>query len=325
MSGRKLFKEIDIISASGDRLGAFLMVPLHGAPKRLVYIVPLMGSGASQQILRFKNFTKRGSAILSFEYRGHGRSSGTFSVEKSLEDAKTVLHWAREYAEAHNLPLHVHATCYGHLAMLSWFRGGHDAPAVRTLSAVSGLLELNHIVRFEDFLPYYDKYSNMPMTIAAKFIGYAAQGLIDFDGDHYRNALRDYLRGLFPELRITRDVFEELEYRRVDMRDMVKQFYLLRPSAGVVVPPTIPCRFYYGMNDNLLGLVTAEGRRVYESCISALAPHAEVRGMQVDHFGRGRDHDAIINQLCDFFEEHDVSRAGLPRQKKPGTPQLVPF
>ncbi len=323
MPGKNMFEKVGITSAAGERLEALLMLPAHGGPKRLVYIVPLMGSGAVQQILRFKSFSKRGSAILSFEYRGHGRSSGTFSLEKSLEDSKTVLQWAQEYAESKNIPLHVHGTCYGNMAMLSWFKEGRHPRGVKTLSAVSGILELNHIIKLEDFLSYYARCNGTIFPSAAEFITNVEQGTIDVDGGHYRNALRDYLQGLFPELHVTRDAFEELEYRRVDMRELVKQFYRLKPSAGVEVPDDIPCLFFYGVNDGLLGLNRPEGRRTYESRLRAVVPRAEIRSVAVDHFGRGEDHDRIINQLCDYFEENDVRRAASAGVNAPGNPHLV--
>jgi hypothetical protein len=324
MPGKKMFEKVGITSAVGERLEALLMMPAHGGPKRLVYIVPLMGSGAVQQILRFKSFSKRGSAILSFEYRGHGRSSGTFSLEKSLEDSKTVLQWAQEYAESKNIPLHVHATCYGNMAMLSWFKEGQQHPrGVKTLSAVSGILELNHIIKLEDFLSYYAHCNGTVFPSAAEFIADVEQGTIDVDGGHYRNALRDYLQGLFPELHVTPDAFEELEYRRVDMREMVKQFYRLRPSAGIEVPDDIPCLFFYGVNDGLLGLNRPEGRKAYEARLRAAVPRAEIRGAAVDHFGRGEDRDRILNQLCDYFEENDDRRAASAGVNAPGNPHLV--
>ena len=309
MSARSVFEKVLIPGPGAEQLDGILMNPLHTPARRLVYIVPLMGSGAAQQILRFKSFAKRGSAILSFQYRGHGDSSGSFSVKKSLEDAMAVLRWAEAYATARRIPLHVHATCYGHLAMLSWYRDGRHSRSISSLSAVSGLLELDDVVKAQDFLGHYALCRGESLLTADAFIARMEQGMIDLAGDAYRNALRDYLQGLFPDLTITRDSFEELQYDRVDMPDLVREFFRLRPLAGVRVPDHMPYLLFFGRSDHLLGLDRPEGRNAYITRIRALVPHAQIREMSVDHFGQGGDRETILRQLADFFEAHDADIA----------------
>ncbi len=305
MPVRKYFEYPKVACCGSDgSLGAVLMKPPQG-PKRLVYIVPLVGSGASQQLLLFKNLVKRGSALLSFEYRGHGASSGTFSMEKSLEDSRTVLDWAQDYAEKRNIPLHVLSTCYGNIPMLAWFRGRSAGYRVRTLNSVSGLFDLHHIIKIEEFLARYQRTQGGAVLDAGLFSERVRQGILTVDGDAYRNSLRDFLLDLFPDLRVTRDSFEDLAFDRVDMRDTVVQFAGMRPLEGVAVPEGVPCLYFYGIRDGLMGLDTPLGRLAYESRIGEIVPHAETRAMDIDHFGRGPDHGMVIEQLCDHMERHD--------------------
>lgn len=285
------------------------MRPSTGPARRLVYLVPLVGASASQQILLFKNMAKRGTLLLSFEYRGHGASTGTFSVEKSLEDSQTALFWAQEHADKLGIPLHVLSTCYGSLAMLSWFRGTALARAPLSLSAVSGLIDMHQIIRITDFLPHLSRISGVPGLTAGRFLEMMENGAIDLAGEGYRGALRSYLTGLFPELRVTQRSFEELEFHRVDMRDTVRQFFDREPLQGVAVPREVPCLFYYGLQDELMGLDLPGGRRNYEKRVRTLVHHAEIRPANVDHFGRGMDRDLIVQQLGDFHEQHELRMA----------------
>jgi len=307
MPVNKHIQRIEIPCATGDLLEAVLMLPSRDVPRRLVYIVPLVGAGASQQILRFKSMTKRGAALLSFDYRGHGLSSGAFSMRKSLEDSLTVYHWAQNYASDNGLPLHALATCYGSLVMLSWFQGGNSVLAAKTLGSVSSLLDLHSIIRVDDFFPYYEKNGGPLFSGGAQFIEEMQRGTIDVHGKAFRFALRDYLISLFPELRVTPDAFEDLEYSRADIQDTLIQFSTMTPLEGAVVPGKIPSLFFFGLHDTLMKLDSTEGRQNHESRIRTLAPHAEIRAAAIDHFGRGQDHDSIIQQLCDFHEEHETA------------------
>jgi hypothetical protein len=148
------FEQHDIPTEGGDALRAKLMLPKRsGPPSRLVCIAPLVGSSASQALIIFRSLTRRGTAIMSFEYRGHAASSGTFELDKVLVDTRHALEWASAYARDLSIPLHGMATCFGNVALLSQFAGGAPACPLRSLSAVSGLFRLDQVLRFERFAP----------------------------------------------------------------------------------------------------------------------------------------------------------------------------
>lgn len=305
MTERKVFDRLCITQGRGESLSAVLMRPPRGEIKRLLYIVPLAGSGASQQILRFRTLTRGGSALLSFEYRGHGSSTGTFSIEKSLEDAETVLLWARDHASKEALPLHAVSTCYSTIPMLACFRKERNLFGLRSLSAVAGLFSLDTIIRIEGFLERFFRDERDKAVSPLDFIGGVRRGIIDPDGDLFRDAVKNYLQGLFPELHITRDAFEELQYSRVDIVAAMEQISQIRPLAGVRIPENMPSLFFYGLRDALMGHDTPGGRARYEARIRSIAPHADIRAVDIDHFGRGPDHDAMGHEMNRFFEQHD--------------------
>jgi hypothetical protein len=134
-----------------------------------------------------------------------------------------------------------------------------------------------------------------------------AQGAIDCRGPAFRRALREFMMGMFPELRVEEDCFEELQYERVDMAKTLLQFSQAAYLEGSAVPSWIPCHFYYGRNDELMGLDTPEGREAYERYVRSLIPHAELHPCEVDHFGRGPDRDWLIHSVGDTCEQYDNS------------------
>jgi hypothetical protein len=299
------FEDYVVPTEGRDVLHARLMRPRsRDVAERLVFISPLVGAGASQALVLFRSLTRRGATLMSFEYRGHFRSSGTFHLDSTIVDTRYALEWACGYARRCGLPLHGFATCYGAVPLAAQFARGSRGFPLWSFSTISGLFALDQIIRFEDFVPILSRRVGAPLDGTALLEEVASRRL-DVNGDAFRSALREYLKGLFPELRVGRDYFEELQYARADVAQSVLQLARARYFDELAVPPAIPCRFFFGRNDDALGLRTRERREAYRSHILSLIPHAEIREMEFDHFGRGPDHEAVLEQLADFFEESE--------------------
>ena len=312
----RIFEEHQIPTADNDFLYAKLMFPKPPATvKRLVFMPPLIGAGASQNLIVFRNFTRRGAVLLSFEYRAHPRSTGIFELDKTVVDTRHAMLWANDYAHAHGLPLHGFSTCYGLVSLAAQFKKGQAnelGPRCPfwSLSAVSGLFHLDRIIVFEDFAPFFARNLGVEMD-RETFLRGTEENAYDWEGDAFRDALLEFLQGLFPKLRIGRNYFEELAYDRVDIPRTLKQLLQARYLQGVDVPPQIPCNFFYGRNDNVLLLDTPEGRESY--CLDAreLIPHAALHEREIDHSGQGPDHDQVIEQLSGLFEESELRAVPL--------------
>jgi len=313
ISARKsaLFEQRLIPTEGNDVLHAKLMHPKPPAyPKRLVLIPPLIGAGAAQPLIIFRNLTRRGSILLSFEYRGHPRSTGTFSLDGTIVDTRYALAWASNYARRHGLPLHGFATCYGLVTLAAQFAGPGPACRLWSLCTVSGLFRLDQILRFEDFAPVFARHLGVDLSVPALLDRIARQAF-DFNGDAFRNALREHLARLFPELRVERDLFEELRYERVDIPRTLLELSRAQYLHGVRVPPEVPCSVFFGRNDDLLSLDTPQGREDYCRQVLTIMPHAELYECEIDHYGRGQDHDPVIDKLADVFEQCEVRAVRL--------------
>jgi hypothetical protein len=196
------------------------------------------------------------------------------------------------------------ATCFGTVPLLAQFADGDCRYPFWSFSTVSGLFRLDQILRFEDFAPVLSRHVGTRLDRTTLLEGIAGQAF-DPNGDAFRHALHEYLSGVFPELRVGRDYFEELDYDRADIPRTLLQLSRARYLDGVAFPPEIPCNFFAGRNDQLLGLHTEAGRKAYRAQVLSLIPHAELHEMEFDHYGRGPDHRAVIERLGDLFEKSE--------------------
>ncbi len=312
-----------IPTAGSNTLHARLMYPKPPVcPKRLVFIPPLVGAGASQPLVIFRNLTRRGAVLMSFEYRGHPRSSGDFELDGTIEDTQYALRWASDYARAHALPLHGFATCFGVIALAAQFARGRAPAPLWSFSAVSGLFRLDHVLKLEEFAAVFARYLGGKSGEKSLLEGIRANA-IDWEADAFRGALHDYLSGLFPELRVERDRFEELHYDRVSVARTLGQLVQARYLENLDVPRDVPCHFFYGRRDDVLSLHHEPGRAAYRDHVWSLVPHAVFYECEIDHFGRGPEHDPVIEKLADLFEESEARAARVWEPPAPRHPESV--
>jgi hypothetical protein len=201
-------------------------------------IAPLIGAGASQALLIFRNLTRRGTTLLSFEYQGHPRSTGTFELDRTIADCRHALTWAWRYASELGVPLHGLSTCYGTVPLLAQFAGPGCGLLLKSLNAVSGLFRLDQIIRFQDFAQVLSRRTGRRYSVQS-LLAEIAEGTLDCDADPFRSALREFLSGLFPELRVGWDGFEELRYDRVHLARTIVQLAQARYLDRVSVPARV--------------------------------------------------------------------------------------
>ena len=300
-------EEHKIPTEGNEMLFAKLLMPrLPMQPQRVVFFVPLVGAGAGQQLMTFRNFSRRGAIVISYEYRGHPQSTGTFELDKTIVDTHYALIWASNYANELGLPLHGFATCYGTIPLLAQFKKGGCSHLLRSISTISGLYHLNQILRIEDFTPIVSRHLGQKLDTAALVTG-IEQGTVDCDGHTFRQALQEYLSKLMPDLRVGLDYFEDLNYERVKMRQTLLQFSRGDYLDGVNVPPWIPCTACLGRQDELLFARVPADCETYKNCVLSIVPHATVHEFEMDHYGRGPGHDPVIKCAGDAFERADTS------------------
>jgi len=275
--------------------------------QRVVLMVPLVGASAGQQLMTFRNFSRRGAIVVSYEYRGHPKSTGTFDLDNTIVDTSYAMIWASKYASEHGLPLHGFATCYGTIPLLAQFKEGGCGRLLQSVTTISGLYRLHQILRIEDFAPIASRYLERELDTSS-LLEALGDDTLDCQGHPFREALCEYLSQLMPELRVGLDYFEELNYDRANMRQTLLQFARGGYLDGINVPPWIPCTACIGHQDGLLSALTAAGREAYKNHVLSILPHATIHEFDMDHYGRGPGHDPVIACACDAFERGDKSR-----------------
>ena len=100
------------------------------SPTALVVIPPLIGAGAAHPLNTFRWLARSGLDVLSFDYSGHGRSDGHFSLHGSLKDTYRIMAMGRERARERDIPLYGIAACYG-AAPMAWAAKRLGEPAAK--------------------------------------------------------------------------------------------------------------------------------------------------------------------------------------------------
>ena len=305
-----LIEEHRIPTEGVDTLHAKAMLPRPPMrPKRLVLIPPLIGAAASSDLIVFRSLTRRGSIVLSYEYRGHPRSTGRFDLDRTVVDTRHAIRWAEGYARERELPLHAVTTCYGVVSLGAQFQSGRERHPFLSLNTVSGLFRMDQIIQFADFAPVFFRHVGIELERAL----HSPEGNheVDWDGARFRAAMYEFLAGLFPKLRVGHDNFEELQYGRVDMRNTILQLLNATYLDSVCIPPDLPCNVIYGRNDDVMSLHTPAGQKDYRERVSSLIPHAEIHEMDIDHFGYGPERAAMFERVGDFIETSESRAANL--------------
>ena len=313
VSGRSksaMFEDHRIPTEGSGTLHAKAMLPKPPMrPKRLVLIPPLIGAGASSDLIVFRSLARRGSIVLSYEYRGHPRSTGRFNLDRTIVDTRYAIRWAEDYACERGLPLHAVTSCYGGVAPGAQFQPGRRRHPFWSINTVSGLFRMDQIIQFSDFAPIF--FAHVGTELDGALQSPEGSGEVDWGGDRFREAMREFLGSLFPKLRVGHDHFEELQYDRVDMRNTILQLLHATYLDSIQIPPELPCNIIYGRNDDVMSLQTAEGREDYRRHVSALIPHAEIHEMDIDHFGYGPQRAAMFERVGDFLEKSEAQAAHL--------------
>lgn len=305
MVKKSRFQEVRIPLGNGEGLYSTFLKP-NNEPDRVVFIPPLIGANAELQTATFRSLANNGSEIFSFEYRGHRRSSGNFSLENSIEDTGSALKWINQYSENRNLPLHVVTMCYGTIPLLLSLQKSEDGLNIRSVNGVSSLFSLDYILKVEALLPFILNEVVNKKVEHDRLAGMVKSGEVDVTTTGFVRSVSDYLKGIFPDLDIGEDHFAELKYGRTDIRGVISQF-LTGFSIDAKVPKSISCNFFYGARDSILGLTSREKKDKYVLDARRIAPHAQLHEVDIDHFGKGQGRQAVLESLCDIFGKVDAS------------------
>jgi uncharacterized protein len=113
------YEEVNFASANGSVLNGWFIRPKDGKPSATVLFFHGNGANISLQFGSVMPLVRNGFQVLVFDYQGYGKSQGTPSQEKVLEDGISALYYIRSRMETRNLPLLLYGQSLGgHLAVV---------------------------------------------------------------------------------------------------------------------------------------------------------------------------------------------------------------
>jgi hypothetical protein len=291
---------------SGYKVHIVSLVPDN--PKRLVLIPPLVGATGVLAIKTFRYFFREGCILMSFDYCGHYSEVGNkFSLKGTFIDTKVALIHASEYAKKLGIPFHVAGACYGLIPLIYVLNELSWPKEVKSMFSVSGLLNIDEILDFDDYNLYLKK-RGLIFKDKADFVNFMTTNKSTFinDKQKYVGALTEYLLKIFSELSdiISDESFGVLQYSKVEFYDSFYEFITI-DLPEIIIPEYLPCLFFLGAHDIILNLETKENKIIYLKKINKLAPHAKLCNIRIDHFGRGEDHYVIGEEGMKFLIEND--------------------
>ena len=256
----------------------------------LLFAPPLVGGGGAQQARTFRSLLAAGCDLFSFCYVGHGRSTGRFSPEASLDDTAAALEMAAEAAAREGLPLRGVAACYAAIPLLH--AAARLGEPLGRIALVNAILDIAPGEAIRSFLRYYAEIRRA---------GDRRPRLDD--------ALRRYVDFMFPGVVKDRYGFGTLQRRRTRLMKTLRDALASSPLAGVRLERT-PALCLYGREDRILRVFGEGAGPAYEESVRRVLPGVRFARLAGDHFLSGAEtRSAARALLLEFL----APPASIPR------------
>lgn len=230
----------------------------------VVFVPPLIGGHALQQVRAFRQLLHRRFSLFSFNYAGHGRSEGDFCLKTSLVNTLQMLDLALNHVAHLQLPLYGMASCFAALPLLkaATVRG---EPLVRIvlINAVPNWRVAKAAGHFLNFWRRSDRWRP------------TWRGLLQ--------AIRAYRDDLLPGLVHRRMSFGVLARDRVSWSRVLCELFSPRIVSDAAVRHT-PVLCAYGRSDHLLRRIGFSEWSDYEAQIQSICRKVSFRPLNSDHF-----------------------------------------
>jgi hypothetical protein len=233
-------------------------------PRGVVFMPPLIGGSGLRQVYDFRRLLRRGLDGISFSYRGHGASSGRFSLQTTLDDTVALLMTAMRVARFKKVPLYGLAACYGAIPLL--YAAHRTAEPFQRLMLINPISAIKPGAAIRTFALYYRRlWKNQ------RYIPQISRSLAEF------------LDMLFPQVVKNRRRFGDLHRSRTRLLTTVTQAFSLHPLANTYLGRT-PMACVYAVNDPFIKMLSPESSIAYESDIRKICPDVRFLPLASDHF-----------------------------------------
>jgi len=254
----------------------------------ILFAPPLIGAGFSNEIGNLRGFLRQGYELFSFNYAGHGQSSGRFRLRTTLRDTAHALDFL--LARAGQKPVYGIASCYSAIPLIHAAHSrGEALEKIVLVNAVSRILPRETIAAFAS---YYRNH------FAGKLCLETMTG-----------ALRRYVADLFPGIPFDRHFFGALSRSRADVAGILRDALFSDPLGGVVLKRT-PVLGLYAKQDRILQIYDAFVGEHYERQLLETCPRATFYPLPGDHFlSCTASRSTARMRILDFLERRPRSAA----------------
>ena len=241
----------------------------------------MIGGGCAQQLGAFRWLLKDKLDIFTFNYTGHGRSSGKFSIGASVRDTCQMLSLASRRTADTGRPLYGIAACYATLPMLYGALATREP--FRKIVLVNPLTAL-----FPDFF-----LRSLYRRCRAGFDPARPVRSLTDSIDHYLDAL-------FPGIARGFSGFGALSRKRTRLFKVVFEWLSANIRLNFALPNT-PALCIYSRQDPILNLGGGALKRANLDCIGNVCSPVTFRAINSDHFLSDSKSRAVTRQAIRSF------------------------
>lgn len=276
MTDKRSTKRSVFATGDGHEIAIATFVP-EGTPIATVVVPPLIGGSYAMHLRQFSALTRAGFRVASFNYRGHGKSTGQFDVLSALRDTSDVCMHLKEAHPA--TPLVGIGMCFGSMPLL--YAVAKNPNLFDRLVFINGIRHLRETSGPVTAAGIYLRSRQWPKPV--KPLG----------------ALTVILDELMPTIDKSPSFFGILDYDRVNKMRTALQYFLYRTPRAAARPavPTLVC---YGKNDKLLRLDNSERSDQYENSFRELFSNVAFLPLQTDHYMNGI-HGQLAGRIVRFL------------------------
>lgn len=234
------------------------------APRGVVFVPPLVGGDAIQQIRMLRPLRRFGLDLYSFNYAGHGRSSGRFSLHAARENCLEVLDIAWHRSQRLGVPLYGVASCFATIPLLQVTE--MRAEPMQKVVLINAIPRWRLRIICANFLRYW--------RLSGRWFG-------DLDG--LPQAIRTYINELLPDVVHQPQAFGVLARHRVQWTRLMYELLSHATLATNTLKQT-PVMCIYGRKDRLLQQMGFQNWGHYEGLIQSISPHTRFLPLDAGHF-----------------------------------------
>lgn len=271
---KKLVKATD-----GTSISVYFITPASTTIKGVLFAPPLVGGSYLEQYKTYFNVAvDSGYTLVSFNYRGHKKAEGKFSLRTSISDTLQVAKYLK--SEFPDLCLYGIGICYSVIPL--FYVISKEPFLFNKLILVNSLSKKRLVITW-------------PLILNSFF-----KELLTLKIFQFKNVLARIANEVLPEVDQSQNHFGQLPYENLNGYKFLIEYAMMRFffTAKGVETPTFCC---YGATDEILGLTSEKHWLSYEKEMSRYCKQITFLRLQGDHYFT-KDAAKVNNKIVNFIE-----------------------